>query len=420
MQHRVVITGLGAVSPYGLGWRTYWEGLRAGRSAIRKIESFDCEGLSSRVAGEVPRFDPVSIVGLKEARRLSRVLVMSIAAAREAAADAAWTFEREEEQEDCGVIVGCSSGGVDVAEKQYRLYHQGQLSKCSPFAITSTMVGAVSSEIAIDLKCRGMSNVVSTGCTSATDAIGLAYQNIRYGRIRRLITGGADAIVIPSIIESYAMMRCISTHFNDTPERASRPFNKDRDGFVLAEGAWLFTLERLEDALERGARIYGEIRGYGATCDAYHRVQISPDGRESARAMLLALADAGCCSTEVDYINLHGTSTQLNDKTETVAVKRAFSGRATSIKTSATKSCIGHPQGASGAAGLMATLCSVNEQFIHPTINYEYPDDDCDLDVTPNRGVKRKIDVALANCIAFGSKNAALVIGQDVSGKVER
>ncbi|MGE4158535.1 MAG: beta-ketoacyl synthase, partial [Planctomycetota bacterium] len=290
-----MITGMGAVSPYGQGWQTYWQGLKSGRSAVRRISLFNPEQLPSQVAGEVPDFDPQSVVGAKEARRLSRVLAMGIGSAREAAADAgldirSWEGER---QEEIGVVVGCSTGGIDVLEREFGHYYRGETTKYSPFAVTSSMVGALSSEIAIDLKCKGPCHVVSTGCTSATDAIGMAYQLVRYGRVRRVITGGADAIITPSIVLSYALMKCISTGFNGTPERASRPFNSDRDGFVLAEGAWTFVLERLEDALERGATIHREIMGYGATCDAFHRVQIAPDGVESSRAMTSALADAG-------------------------------------------------------------------------------------------------------------------------------
>lgn len=414
VQHRVVITGMGAVSPFGMGWRTFWGGLKAGQSGVRRISLFDASNMPSQVAGEVPDFDPAAVVGPKEARRLSRVLAMGIASSREAAADAgldirAWNPEK---QEEIGVVVGCSTGGIDVLEREYGHFYRGEHTKYSPFAVTSSMVGALSSEIAIDMKCRGPCHVVSTGCTSATDAIGMAYQLVRYGRVRRMITGGADAIITPGIVLSYALMKCISTAFNATPTRASRPFNADRDGFVLAEGSWSFVIERLEDALERGATIHGEIMGYGATCDAFHRVQIAPDGVESSRAMTSALADAGMSTYDVGYVNLHGTSTQLNDRTETAAVKRVFNGRGTSIPTSATKSCIGHAQGASGAAGLMATVGILKEQFVHPTINYEKPDEACDLNITANTGCDKKIDVALSNCIAFGSKNAALVVGK--------
>lgn len=412
---RVVITGAGAVTPYGVGAHLYWRGLREGKSAVRRIRLFDPSGIPSQVGAEVHDWSPEAIVGPKELRRLPRVAIMTIGAAKEACFDAGldWVAMSEEEKRRIGCVLGTSSGGIEYAEQQYKLFFEGEKEeRCHPFAVSSAFVGMLSSEVSIALGLRGMSHVVSTGCTSATDAMGYAFEHIRSGRARAVVTGGADCCVTPGIMTSYARMKCVSTHFNDAPEKASRPFNADRDGFVIGEGAWVLLFEELESALDRGAAIYAEVLGYGATCDAFHRVQIMPDGLESARAMTVALEDAGLGAGRVQYVNLHGTSTPLNDQTETKAIKLAFDGHSRDVATSATKSLIGHPQGASGAAGLMATAFTIRDAWIHPTINYENPDPACDLDYVPNAGRPRDVDVAMSNCIAFGSKNAAIVLGR--------
>ncbi len=412
---RVAITGLGAVTPYGMGKDRYWEGLKAGRPAVARIRLFDPSALSSRVGAEVHAWTPETVVSPKELRRLPRVAIMTLASAREALRDAGldWTALDERALQDIGCVLGTSSGGIEFAEQQYRLFFQGeQEERCHPFAVSSAFVGMLSSEVSIDLGLRGPSQVLSTGCTSATDAMGYAFQLIRHARVGTVVTGGADCCITPGILTSYCRMRCVSTGYNDTPERASRPFNADRDGFVIGEGAWVLVFEDLERALARGARVYAEVLGYGATCDAFHRVQIMPDGKESARAIRLALADAGVEPSRIQYVNLHGTSTPLNDRTETRAIKLAFNGSHRTLATSATKSLIGHPQGASGAAGTMATALSIRDGFLHPTINYENPDPECDLDVVPNRGRPKDLAYAVSNCIAFGSKNSALVLAR--------
>lgn len=411
---RVVITGLGMVTPYGIGKEPYWEGLRSSRSAVRRITLFPTEGLGSRVAAEVPDFNPLDFISPRELKRLPRVAVMAIAAAREALGDSGLDPETMSEAArlETGVILGTGGGGIAYAEEQYRLYFSQGIQKCHPFSVSSAFVGMLSSEVSIAFKLRGPSHVVSTGCTSSTDAIGYAFQQIRTGSIQRVVTGGADCCITPGIVASYSMMKVVSQKWNGTPERASRPFDRQRDGFVIGEGAWLFVLEELESALERGAPIYGEILGYASTCDAYHRVQIMPEGIESARALTLALEDAGLPPESVDYVNLHGTSTLLNDKTETRALRLAFGDFAEQLPMSATKSLIGHPQGASGAAGLAATLFSIKENYLHPTINYEEPDPECDLDYIPNEGRRREVQVAMVNTIAFGSKNSSVVVGK--------
>jgi 3-oxoacyl-[acyl-carrier-protein] synthase II len=259
---------------------------------------------------------------------------------------------------------------------------------------------------------RGPSHVISTGCTSSSDALGHAFSLIRYGRVDRVLAGGTDAPLAPGILKGFCLMKIMTPSWNDEPERGSRPFSKDRDGFVLAEGAWMFVLEDLETARGRGQPVYAELLGYGATCEAFHRVRLNEDGVEPARAMILALEDAGLAAERIDYVNLHGTSTALNDRIETRAVKRVFGARATSVPASSLKSMIGHPQGACGAAGVAASLLAMRDGFAPPTINRDAPDPECDLDVVPERGRAVDIDAVLCNCIGFGSKNSALVFAR--------
>jgi 3-oxoacyl-[acyl-carrier-protein] synthase II len=258
--------------------------------------------------------------------------------------------------------------------------------------------------------------MISTGCTSSTDAIGYAFNMIRFGLADRLITGGVDSTITPGIMQGFCIMQAVSTSHNESPAGGSRPFDRERDGFVLGEGAWTLVLEERERALDRGAPIFAEVMGYGSTCDAYHRVRLDPRGEEPARAMTMAIADAGICKDEIGYLALHGTSTVLNDKTETLAVKLCFGRGAYQIPMSSLKSMIGHPQGASGAAGVVSAILGMNHGFLPPTINYQEPDPECDLDYIPNRGVARSVDYALCNCIGFGSKNSALVIARGSQG----
>ncbi|MGH6830813.1 MAG: beta-ketoacyl-[acyl-carrier-protein] synthase family protein, partial [Methylocella sp.] len=385
---RVVITGVGAVSPFGAGAVKYFQGLREGRSAIRRLSLFQDAELASQVAAEVPDFDPLDFMEPADTRRVPRLVPMAIGAAREAAADAGIDPEKLdlEGKRDIGVLVGTGGGGIDFAERQYEEFYGNRSRHLTPYSVSSSFVGMLSSEISIALGFRGISHVISTGCTSSTDAIGYAFDAIRSGRQERLLTGGAEACITPGIMAAFCRMKVISTRYNDAPEKASRPFDGGRDGFVLGEGAWMFLLESLESAEKRGAKIYAEILGYGSTCDAYHRVAVPNDGVESARAMMLALEDAGASPGEIQYINLHGTGTKMNDPAETAAVKLVFRENARRIPASSVKSQIGHPQGACGAAGVMASLFALKEQFIPPTLNCEIPDPDCDLDYTPNRG----------------------------------
>jgi 3-oxoacyl-[acyl-carrier-protein] synthase II len=310
------------------------------------------------------------------------------------------------------VIVGSGAGGIDVAERGYGDYYAGDWHRVSPYAIPVSIVGIVSSEISIALGLRGISHVLSTGCTSSTDAIGYAAALIRQGEADVLITGGADACATPGMIFGFGRMRVVATKYNDRPTEASRPFDRDRDGFVLGEGAWLLVLEAEDRARARGARIYASVEGYGSTCDAYHRVQMAPDGDEIVRAMQLALSRARRPPESIGYVSFHGTSTVLNDAVEARCVRRLFGPSAERLAGSSIKSMIGHPQGASGAAGVVATALALATGTLPPTINVRNQDPSCDLDVIPNAARHSEVDAALCNCLGFGSKNSALVLGR--------
>ncbi len=409
---RVVITGMGAVSPNGIGVSEFWEATREGRSGIGPIRRFDATELQVRVAGEVKDFREEDWVEPKDLAHTSRATPLAIAAVAEALREAgieAGAMSREELR-GIGVMVGSGGGAVEFTEEQYRLFHTGKWRQCSVYVVPTSTIGTLASEISMKFGFRGASHVISTGCTSSTDAIGYAYRNIRFGAADRVIAGGVDAPIAPLILRGFQAMRILSTRWNDQPARASRPFSRDRDGFVIAEGAWFFVLEDREAALARGARIWAEILGYGSTCEAFHRVRLEECGEEPARAIGLALEEAGVPAEKVDYVNYHGTSTELNDRVETRAIKLALGAHAYRVPGSSLKSLIGHPQGACGAAGLAATLLAMRHGVLPPTANIDVPDPDCDLDYVPKSGRKAAIGHAVANCIAFGSKNSALVV----------
>ncbi|MFQ5876628.1 MAG: beta-ketoacyl-[acyl-carrier-protein] synthase family protein [Acidobacteriota bacterium] len=409
---RAVITGLGVVSPFGIGIEAFLEGLARGRSATRRISLFDPGDLPCQVAAEVPGFDPGEHLPAEDLQRVGRIVPMALAAARLSLSDAG--LDRGRPDGDAagriGVIVGSGAGAIDFAERQYEAYYRQGIRRVNPFAISSSVVGMVSSELSIRLGFTGPSHVLSNGCTSSTDAIGYALHAIRRREHALLLTGGAEACITVGMMEGFCRMRAAAVGWNDRPERASRPFNRDRTGFVLGEGAYMMVLEDLDHALRRNARIYAEVAGYGSTCDAHHRVHMSPRGEESTRAMLLALRSAGAAPSAVDYVNLHGTGTPQNDRVETMAVRALLGGRAGAVPCSSTKSMIGHAQGACGAAGVVATALGMRERFLPPTINYENPDPECDLDYVPNRSRPAETRLALCNCIGFGSKNSALVL----------
>ena len=409
---RVVITGMGCVTPLGIGRDAFWNGLITGRSGVRRIESFDPSSSPVQIAAEVPSFDWQSQLNPKDRKHVARTVPLALAAAREALEDAK-LFPNDlslDERRAFGVELGTGGGGLAFTEQQYEYWYVGPTNKASVYTIPSSTHGGLSSELSMAFGLRGLSHIVSTGCTSSTDAMAYAAQHIALGRQDMMITGGVDAPIAPGILAGFNLMTVLTSDWNEEPQRASRPFSRNRSGMVLGEGSWMYVFEELKHALDRRAHIYAEVIGYGATCDAYHRVRLAEDGYEPARAMRLALEDAGCEPKDIDYVNLHGTSTVLNDRIETSALKHAFDGQAARIPMSATKSQIGHPQGASGAAGLGAALCAMHTNKIPPTINLDEPDPDCDLDYVPNEAREASVNIALCNCIGFGSKNSALVI----------
>jgi 3-oxoacyl-[acyl-carrier-protein] synthase II len=408
---RIVITGVGVLSPNGVGRENYFRALAEGRSGVRTITHFDPSSLPARVAGEVD-FDPTQWVDAKNIRHVSRVVPMSIAATDEALKDAKLDPSAMDlpQRRKIAVMLGSGGGAIEFSERMYELWYKGAEKQASVYSVPSGTIGTIASEISMAYGLHGFSHLISTGCTSSTDAIGYAYHNLKLGTADYIVTGGADATITEGIMKGFAIMRIVAGAFNDRPEAASRPFNKDRDGFVLAEGSWMFVMERESTALARGAHIYAEVAGYGSTCDAYHRVRMDDSGEEPARAMCVAMEDAGVAPADVDYLNYHGTATDLNDRIETRAVKLAFEGHARQLAGSATKSMIGHPQGACGSAGVAATLMAFRDDVLPPTINLDNPDPECDLDYIPNVARRQRIDVALCNTIAFGSKNSALVL----------
>ncbi|MEA2571178.1 MAG: 3-oxoacyl-[acyl-carrier-protein] synthase [Acidobacteriota bacterium] len=413
MNHeKIVITGIGAVSPNGFGREQYFAALAAGRSGVATITQFDPSSLPARIAGEVKDFDPSKWIDAKELKHVSRVVPLALAATEEALRDAKLdpSAESLEMRRSIGVMLGSGGGAIEFSERMYELWYRGAAKQASVYSVPSGTIGTIASEISMQYDLHGFSHLISTGCTSSTDALGYAYRNLRLGVIDYVIAGGADATITEGVMTGFCMMRIVSNTRNDRPETASRPFSKSRDGFVLGEGAWMFVVERESTARARGAHIYAEIAGYGSTCDAYHRVRLDENGEEPARAMTLAMKDANIDPREVGYLNYHGTSTELNDRIETRAVKIAFGDHARNLPGSATKSMIGHPQGACGSAGVAATLMAFRDDLLPPTINLDDPDPECDLDYIPHHARRAHIDAAVCNTIAFGSKNSALVL----------
>ncbi|HEY2905950.1 MAG TPA: beta-ketoacyl-[acyl-carrier-protein] synthase family protein [Vicinamibacterales bacterium] len=419
MSSRIVITGIGAVTPFGVGRERFWECVSRGCSGTRSITDFDASEFSCRVAAplphvsidDVPQIDGDDIwdpAYRADPKRYSRSALAGVIAAREAWIEAGLSVG----EPNAGVIIGSGGGGIDIGERQYYDFFVEHGRKVTPYAIPISIVGMVSSEISISLRLRGVSHVLSCGCTSSTDAIGYAAALLRSGEADVMLTGGTDACVTPGMIFGFSRMKVVSTAYNDAPAQASRPFDKGRDGFVLGEGAWMLVLEREDRARARGAFVYASIDGYASTCDAYHRVQMAPDGAEIIRAISQAIARSGHAPEAIGYVNYHGTSTVLNDAVETRCVREVFGAHADRLAGSSVKSMIGHPQGASGASGVVTTALAMSRNFLPPTINQHEPDPACDLDTIPNNGRPAEVGAALCNCLGFGSKNSALVLGR--------
>jgi len=402
---RIVITGLGAVTPLGLDAASTWQACRSGTSGIGPITAFDASALPTRIAGEVKGFDAVATMGHKEARRSSRCCHLAIAAAREAIADAG--IDVREIGEEVGVLVSSGIGGLEVLERGVLTLHESGVRRVSPFTVPAMIPDMPAGMIAIDTGAKGPNFAIVSACASGAHAIGEAAEWIRRGDATVVIAGGTEASITNIGIASFDAMQAMSTR-NDEPQRASRPFDKDRDGFVMGEGAGIVILEEYEHARERGARIYAEVSGYGATADASHITQPAPDGDGARRSILRAMQRAGKDAAEVGYINAHGTSTQLNDAAETRAVKAALGEAAATVPMSSTKSMHGHLLGAAGAVEAVITVMAIHDQFVPPTINLEEPDPECDLDYVPNTGRKAHIDFALSTSFGFGGHNACL------------
>jgi 3-oxoacyl-[acyl-carrier-protein] synthase II len=416
---RVVITGIGVVSPFGVGREVFWDHVSRGCSGTRAITDFDATGLACRVAApvsnvtidDVPPIDGDELwdPGYRaDPKRYSRAALVGVIAGREAWLDAGLRIG----EPNAGVVVGSGGGGIDVGERQYYDFFVERGRKVTPYAIPVSIVGMVSSEISISLRLRGVSHVLSCGCTSSTDAIGYGAALIRSGDAEVVLSGGTDACVTPGMLFGFSRMKVVSMGYNDRPAAASRPFDRGRDGFVLGEGAWMLVLEREDHARARGASIYASIEGYGSTCDAYHRVQMAPDGSEIVRALSLAIDRSGRARETIGYVNYHGTSTALNDAVESRCVRQVFGDYADRLPGSSVKSMIGHPQGASGAAGVVTAALALSRRLLPPTINLDDPDPACDLDFIPHHARRAEAEAALCNCLGFGSKNSALVIGR--------
>ena len=408
MKRRVVVTGLGVVAPNGIGKDEFWKSLKEGKSGINKITRFDASTYSCKVAGEVDNFDPLDYMDPKTARRMDRFSQFALTCAKLAVEDAGIKLG-DSILKNASVVVGSAIGGIPMAENQHGLFLEKGIKRVSPYLAISLFTGAASSQVSIALGIKGYSNVIGGACAAGTDAVGYAFDIIRKGETAMVIAGGTEAPLAPLAFGAFCVINALST-INGNPARASRPFDAERNGFVMSEGAGIVVLEELGHALDRGAHIYAEIIGYGTTYDSFHMVKPSPDGEQAAKAVEMSLKDAEILPDEIDCINAHGTSTPLNDKVETDVVKAIFGERAYNLPISATKSMTGHTLGAAGSIEIIASVLSIEDQFLHPTINYDYPDPDCDLDYVPNLGRKSEINYLLTNSYGFGGKNSALIL----------
>lgn len=414
MGERVVITGLGAVTPLGLSVAEFWDGLVAGRSGVGPISRFDTTDFSAKIAAEVKGFDPTAYLDRKEARRMDRYTQFAVVAAKQAWADAGLA-EAEVDHERCGVYLGSGIGGMETFSNELGVLAQKGNRRVSPFMVPMMIANMAAGQVAIEFQLQGPNMTTVTACSSANNAIGEAYHVIRSGRADLMVTGGAEASVLPIAVAGFNNMQALSTR-NDEPEKASRPFDKERDGFVMGEGSGILVLESLRHAQARGARIYGELVGYGSAADAHHIVHPPENGEGGARAMRRALQDAEIAPEEIGYINAHGTSTPAGDIAETRAIKAVFGDHASHLAISSTKSMHGHLLGAAGAVELIATTLALVNGILPPTINQEVPDPECDLDYVPNAARRAQVDVALSNSFGFGGQNATLIVRRWAEG----
>jgi 3-oxoacyl-[acyl-carrier-protein] synthase II len=407
---RVVITGLGALTPVGNDVDTYWNALLAGKSGAAKITKWDTTGHSVTFGAELKNFNPSDFIDAKEVKRMDPFAHYAVAAAKQAVKDAGIDFSKLDRFR-CGAIVASGIGGLQELQEQHQKYLEKGPSRTSPFFVPKMMLNAAAGHIAIAFGLGGPNWGIASACASANHAMGTALRTIQHGDADVIITGGAEAALTYLAISGFANMGALSSR-NDAPEKASRPFDKNRDGFVLGEGAAILVFEKLEHAKARGAKIYAEVLGIGNTDDAYHITAPDPDGAGGAYAMNQALKDAGLRPEQISYINAHGTSTPLNDKIETAAIKKTFGDAARKIPISSTKSMIGHLLGAAAAVELVAAILSIRDGVVHPTVNYETPDPECDLDYVPNAKRKVTVEYAMSNSLGFGGHNSAIVVGR--------
>ena len=409
MNKRVVITGLGVISPVGNKISTFWNSLTEGKSGIDRITHFDPTGFDSQIAGQIKQFNPQDYgITPRDTRRMAKFVQYAIAASKQAIGDANLNLDKEN-KERIGVLIGSGIGSLQIVEKEHRVLLKNGPSRISPFLIPTLIVNEASGWVAITFGFKGPNSCVATACASGSHAIGDACKIIERGDTDIMIAGGTESAITPLAVAGFCALKALSCR-NNEPQKASRPFDSQRDGFIMAEGAGVVVLESLEHAKKRKANIYAELVGYGMSCDAYHITAPDPDGRGASLAMQAALQDARTNPEDLDYINAHGTSTKLNDKIETLAIKKTLGNHAKRVMVSSTKSMTGHLLGAAGGVEFITICLTIRDNIVPPTINYEYPDPECDLDYVPNLARKNSVNVALSNSLGFGGHNATLIV----------
>lgn len=408
MNKRVVVTGIGAITPVGIGKDEFWQSLLAGKSGIGPITRFDASEYTTRIAGEVNDFEPAKYIDKKEAKRMDRCTQFAVAATRMAFEDSGMDLEKTDRTR-VGVVVGTGIGGIDTLHDQYKTLFDKGPGRISPFFVPMMIANMAAGQTSITFGLQGPSTCVVTACATGTNSIGDAFKIIQRGDADVMVAGGTEACISPAAVAGFCAMKAMSTR-NDEPQRASRPFEKERNGFVMGEGSGIVILESLEHALARGAHIYAEVAGYGFNADAYHITAPAPEGVQAAKCMEMAIKDAGMVPSDVSYINAHGTSTPLNDKNESLAIKSLFGDHAYKLTVSSIKSMTGHLLGAAGGIEAIASVLSVANDIVPPTINYETPDGDLDLDYVPNEARKQVVNVAISNSFGFGGHNATILV----------
>ncbi|MCL0032372.1 beta-ketoacyl-ACP synthase II [Peptococcaceae bacterium] len=406
MGKRVVVTGMGVISPIGTGLNKFWEALISGASGVDRITQFDVSDYKVQIAGEVKNFNVGDYIDKKEARRMDRFVQFAVAASKMAIDDAGLDLNNED-SERIGVVIGSGIGGISTVFEQSKILLERGPGRVSPLTVPMKIINMASGQVAMAFGFKGFNSSVVTACASSNNAIGDSFRLLKNGELDVIVTGGTEAAIVPISIAGFSAMKALST-YNDEPQKASRPFDAKRDGFVMGEGAGILVLETLEHAKARGAKIYAEIVGYGVTCDAYHITTPDPEGLGAAKAMKKAMDEVGLTPEDISYINAHGTSTPLNDKLETLAIKKVFGKRAYDIPISSIKSMIGHLLGAAGGVEAVASVLTVFHGIIPPTINYENPDPECDLDYVPNKARESQINAVLSNNLGFGGHNVTI------------